>query len=59
MKETDAMSVAIHMYDDGYDKGYSDAIDKIRDAMTFHQQGLGGYFTISQDEWQEATSKDL
>ncbi len=35
----------------------ADIIDEIRDAMSFNQKGLGGYFTISQDEWNDLENK--
>lgn len=44
-------------YKKGYDDGTEDTLDKIRDAMTFHQSGLSGYFTISQDKWNYLEEK--
>ena len=31
MKETDAISVAIGMYNDGYDKGIDDLLEKVKE----------------------------
>lgn len=31
----------------------ADTFEEIRDSMTFHQNGLSGYFTISLEEWEQ------
>lgn len=31
----------------------ADTIDEIRDKMTFQSYGLGGYLTISVDDWEK------
>lgn len=40
-----------------YKEGYEAAVEDIRDAMTFHQSGLTGYFIISQNEWERLEEK--
>lgn len=34
----------------GYVEGYNQALEDIRDAMSYHQTGLTGYLTITPDE---------
>lgn len=45
-------------YQKGYLQGRKDAIEEIGDSMTFHQDGLSGYFTISIDEWEKLEEKE-
>lgn len=48
MNETDAISVAMNMYDDGYKKGRADAIDEFANWLV--EQGILGNRCIADGE---------